>query len=206
MAHSVGVDRKNERDVAVYDCIGASRRILARGGVTRASLDSLARQLATLVAEHALFSFADFPLPAETNPMRSARYRLNPGNADIALYAAAMLPGKATIPHNHGTWAVIVAVSGEELNSIYRVTEEGATVGHVRLDLEREVAVRPGSSLALMPEDVHSIRVVGPEPALHIHMYGRPVEAVADRLGYEPGTGKIIRYGDPLSRAADTAA
>ncbi len=130
--------------------------------------------------------------------MRSVRYRLNRDAGEISLYVASMLPGKTTIPHNHGTWAVIVAVSGEELNRVYRVTEDPARAGYARLDVEREIVVCPGNALTLMPEDVHSIHVVGPEPALHIHMYGRPIEECFDRLGYEPETGRVVRYGAPL--------
>jgi hypothetical protein len=195
-------DRTVKRKMAVADCIAASRAILARDGVTRGSLERLSRELAALARDRHLFSFSDFPLPLESNPMRSNRYRLNGGDSGISVYAASMLPGKTTIPHNHGTWAVIAAITGEELNRVYRVTGDAFKPGHARLDLEQEIVVRPGSTFTLMPEDVHSIHVAGSEPALHIHMYGCPLEGRLDRLGYELETGRIVRYGDPMSKIA----
>ena len=57
----------------------------------------------------------------------SNRYLLqeDPGNR-FALYLNALNPGNETKPHDHTTWAVVVAVDGQELNKVYERTDDGA--------------------------------------------------------------------------------
>ncbi|SAL19131.1 hypothetical protein AWB69_01148 [Caballeronia udeis] len=188
-------DQIGERQAAVTALLDHVRHIVEKQGVTRAALDAISNHLQALAADHAeLFSAADFPPPQAGSGDTSTRYRLNPGEDGFALYLNSLLPGKTTIPHNHDTWAVIAALEGEELNRVYNRTDDGADPERATLDLDREVVVRPGTPIAFLPEDIHSIHVTGERPTLHFHLYGRPLETLSGRLGYELDTGRVVRY------------
>lgn len=188
-------DQIGERQAVVAALLDHVRHIVAKQGVTRAALDAISERLQALAADHAeLFSAADFPPPQTGSGDTSTRYRLNPGEDGFALYLNSLLPGKTTIPHNHDTWAVIAALEGEELNRVYKRTDDGTDSERATLDVEREVVVRPGTPIAFLPDDIHSIHVTGAAPTLHFHLYGRPLETLSGRLGYELDTGRVVRY------------
>ncbi|MFK4443044.1 putative metal-dependent enzyme (double-stranded beta helix superfamily) [Caballeronia udeis] len=188
-------DQIGERQAAVTALLDHVRHIVEKQGVTRAALGAISNHLQALAVDHAgLFSAADFPPPQAGSGDTSTRYRLNPGEDGFALYLNSLLPGKTTIPHNHDTWAVIAALEGEELNRVYNRTDDGADPERATLDLDREVVVRPGTPIAFLPEDIHSIHVTGERPTLHFHLYGRPLETLSGRLGYELDTGRAVRY------------
>jgi predicted metal-dependent enzyme (double-stranded beta helix superfamily) len=183
-----------KRNESVQALLDNARSIVAEEGVTRAALTRLSERLAVLATSQDLFDTADFPPPQPDSGDTSVRYRLNPGEDGFALYLNSLLPGKTTIPHNHDTWAVIVAVHGEELNRVYRRVDDQTDPDRARLELDREVVVRPGTPIAFLPEDIHSIHVDGATPTLHFHLYGRPLETLTGRLGFEPDTGRVVRY------------
>lgn len=191
----------SERRASIDAALDDIRLILAAqavegGPLNRVTLARVSLRLEALAAERHLFPDADFPPPAPGDAQSSVRYRLNPddGDDDLALYLNAINPGKTTVPHNHTTWAVIVALSGAELNRVYRRTDDGGQPGHARIEQVREVVVAPGQAIAFLPEDIHSIHVDDGAPTLHFHLYGRPLETLSDRIGIQPDTGAIINY------------
>lgn len=189
-----GAVRAAHRNEAVQALLADARRIIEESGVTREGLARLSERLADLAAQGDLFGAAEFPPPQAQSGDTSVRYRLNPGEEGFALYLNSLLPGKTTIPHNHDTWAVIVAVNGAELNRLYRRVDDGADADRAQLELDREVVVRPGTPISFLPDDIHSIHVGGATPTLHFHLYGRPLETLTGRLGFEPDTGRVVRY------------
>lgn len=182
----------DERRERVESLIAHTHAILERDGLTRDALAQVASALQTLAARPDLFSRDDFPPPDAASGDTSTRYRLNPGSDGIALYLNSLLPGKTTIAHNHDTWAVIVAVEGSELNRIYRRTDDRSDEHRATLEVDREVLVEPGTPIAFLPDDIHSIHVTGVRPTLHFHLYGRPLETLSGRLGFEDD--RIVRY------------
>lgn len=185
------------RREAIAALLAAVADIVARDGVTRASLAQISTQLQALAAQAALFPRETFPPPDAASGDTSTRYRLNPGSDGIALYLNSLLPGKTTIPHNHDTWAVIAAIEGSELNRVYRRTDDRSDSERATLVLDREVVVQPGTSIEFLSDDIHSIHVTGGTPTLHFHLYGRPLDTLDGRLGYEIGDdahARIVRY------------
>lgn len=183
-----------QRKAAVQTLLADARTIIDEKGVTREALAAISARLLELATHRALFDSADFPPPQRDSGDTSTRYRLNPGKDGFALYLNSLLPGKTTIPHNHDTWAVIAAIDGAELNRIYRRTDDGRDPDHAKIELSQEIVVRPGVPIAFLPDDIHSIHVGGAEPTLHFHLYGRPLETLTGRLGFETDTGLIVRY------------
>ncbi|WP_422099271.1 cysteine dioxygenase [Variovorax sp.] len=186
-----------QRRIAVDQALADIRAIAAAQPLDRAVLARITARLEKLAANAALFTREDFPPPAASEGVgASTRYRLNPGDGDddVALYLNSINPGKTSIPHNHTTWATIVAVEGQEENRVYRRTDDGSDPAQARLELEREVTVQPGISIAFLPEDLHSIHVIGDRPTLHFHLYGQPLETLSRRIGVNLETGAIVNY------------
>ncbi|SFO81936.1 Cysteine dioxygenase type I [Variovorax sp. PDC80] len=186
-----------QRRIAVDQALADIRAIAAAQALDRAVLARITARLEKLATNAALFTREDFPPPAASEGVgASTRYRLNPGDGDddVALYLNSINPGKTSIPHNHTTWATIVAVEGQEENRVYRRTDDGSDPAQARLELEREVTVQPGTSIAFLPEDLHSIHVIGDRPTLHFHLYGQPLETLSRRIGVNLETGAIVNY------------
>lgn len=188
---------ESRRADAVRTTLAAVRSELATGAPDRAALARIAALLDGLAQRPELFPSATFLPPAESEGVgASTRYRLNPadGDDDIALYLNSINPGKTTVPHNHDTWAVIVAIEGDELNRLYRRTDDGRDPAHAQLVLDREFTVKPGQSIQFLAQDIHSIHVGGTRPTLHFHLYGRPLETLTGRVGFDLATGAVTNY------------
>ena len=154
-------------------------------GVTREALDLIKEELLELAAQESLFPAAEFPPPPE-GEKGSKRYLLQEDpDGRFALYMLALNPGNATKPHDHTTWAVVTAVEGQELNTVYRRVDDGTQEGHARLEQVREVMVEPGTGIALMPEDIHAISTAGTASTRHLHCYGLALERLDERQGFD---------------------
>lgn len=172
------MERAWERRNAIEAAVADIREIEKRDGVTRHSLERIKQRLMQLAARTDLFDPNDYPPPAPGEKLRSCLYRLSE-DADhrFALYANASLGGYGTPAHNHTTWAVIVGVTGEELNKFYdRDAQNGVR------EKGRDV-VRQGTGVAFMPEDLHSIHIEA--PLLNFHMYGLALEQLHAREFYK---------------------
>lgn len=197
------------RSDAIGDTLAQVRRLLDAGGASRDTLAQVGAVLERLAARPELFPAGEFPPPAaDAGVGASTRYRLNPqdGDAGLALYLNAINPGKTSVPHNHNTWAVIVALAGEERNRIYRRTDDGSRAGFATLEVAREQTVRPGAPIAFLGDDVHSIHVDGTQPTLHFHLYGQPLETLTGRVAYNLETGEVANYNATRMRPSQNAA
>jgi len=196
-----------QRRQGILRALDDIRALLGGRPPDAAVLAAVAERLGQLAAHKEWFNHEQFPPPAETEGVgASSRYRLNPedGGAGPALYLNAINPGKTTLPHNHTTWAVIVAVDGEEENRIYRRTDDGRDPVRATLALVREQTVRPGSPIAFLAEDIHSIHGVGQRPTLHFHLYGRPLETLTGRIGIDLVSGEVVNYNATQFRPSQT--
>ena len=173
------MDRTEQRRRTVAEAVADIRAIEAREGVTREGLARIRERLITLAAQTKLFGPDDFPPPGTGDSRRSALYRLSE-DADhrFALYANASHGGYGTPAHDHTTWAVIVGVTGAELNKFYEPTQEGG------VREKGAFTVRAGSGVAFMPTDLHSIHIEA--PLINFHMYGLGLEQLHSRRYYKP--------------------
>jgi len=176
------MDRAAERRKAIDAAVADIREIERREGVTRESLENIKARLVKLAARTDLFEPQDYPPPEPGQKLRSCLYRLSE-DADhrFALYANASLGGYGTPAHNHTTWAVIVGVTGEELNKFYDRAAEGVR------EKGRDV-VRQGTGVAFLPADLHSIHIEA--PLLNFHMYGLALEQLHSREFYKEKEGR----------------
>ena len=172
------MNRIDERRQAVAQTVAQIRAIEARDGVNPDALALIRQQLIDLASQTTLFKVDDFPPPQAGSGMRSALYRLSEDEDHrFALYANASLGGYGTPAHNHTTWAVIVGVTGEELNRFYEPTPEGG------VKESGQFMVKAGTGVTFMPDDLHSIHIDA--PLINFHMYGLGLEQLDKRRYYK---------------------
>ena len=110
------------------------------------------------------------------------------GNANQAFYRTPELSvlkvlfpsGRRTPPHDHGSWAAILVLSGSEKNTIYRRGDDG-------LEYANEAVLTPGSLLTMPADAAHVAECLGDEPAIGLHVYGGDVLGV-ERSMWDPET------------------
>jgi len=168
-------------------------RVINDRGVDREALKEIIALLEGLATRHDLFNFTEFPSPVPGDGPTAFRYRLNDDGITPTLYMNSLLPGKKTLPHNHETWAVIVAVQGQEINYVWARTDDGSDPEYAKLVLDQEVVVQPGTPIGFLGEDLHGIKVEGDQPTLHFHLYGRPLESLNGRFGVND-EGRVLNY------------
>jgi len=173
------MDRTQERKLEIDAAVADIRALEQSAGITRSSLAKIRQRLIRLAARTDLFTVQDFPPPEPGGKRQSCLYRLaEDADHRYALYANSSLGGYATPAHNHTTWAVIVGVTGEELNRFYdRTADNGVRE-------KGQHVVRQGSGVSFMPEDLHSIHIEA--PLLNFHMYGLALEQLHRREFYKP--------------------
>jgi predicted metal-dependent enzyme (double-stranded beta helix superfamily) len=169
--------RTEQRQREIEAAVAEVRAIEARDGVTRESLEKIKQRLIRLAARTDLFPASDFPPPQPGSKRNSCLYRISE-DADhrFALYANSSDGNYGTPAHNHTTWAVIVGVSGEELNRFYDRAPDGVRQ-------KGEHVVKQGTGVAFMPDDLHSIHIQA--PLVNFHMYGLALEELKSREYYD---------------------
>jgi predicted metal-dependent enzyme (double-stranded beta helix superfamily) len=172
------MDRETERAREIEAAVADIRAIERTDGVTRPALERMKARLMRLAARTDLFTAEDYPPPKPGDKRNSCLYRIaEDDDHRFALYVNSSLGGYGTPAHNHTTWAVIVGVTGEELNRLYERTPGGgvAEMG--------QAMVRQGSGVAFLPDDLHSIHIE--QPLLNFHMYGLALEQLHRREYYK---------------------
>lgn len=183
-----------DRDRAVRRAVEKVRRIATEQGVTRLSLEAIREELIRLAAQRALFTEKDFPIGDAPGGDRLYTLSVDPDDR-FALYLDCCDAPTETPPHNHTTWAVIVGVQGEEHNKFYApLTGDSPRDGgepdeRGPLELIREATVRPGAGVYLLADDFHSIHVEGGRVNMNLHMYGRALNDLPDRVKYDWESG-----------------
>ncbi|MEW6689981.1 MAG: hypothetical protein AB1452_12925, partial [Pseudomonadota bacterium] len=93
----------------------------------------------------------------------------------LFLLKARFPAGWRTPPHNHGTWATILLLSGREKNTLYR-KENG------KLRRAGEKSLAPGEILAMRPDTVHVVECIGNEDTTGLHVYGGDILTLERRM------------------------
>ncbi len=196
-------DVASRRHAAVAAFIAEAKQLLERAEhADRETLQTVARALERLGAQRDLFPSAQFPVSAD-NPAQV--YRLSEDlDGRYALYVSAGLPGKAQPPHDHTTWAIIAGITGNERNVFYR-REATDDATRDRLTETGRSDVVSGSSVTLLPDDVHTIELVGNEPGLHLHFYGLALDRLSGRVVFEGTAGGSYRHFGPPRHIAHAA-
>lgn len=176
--------------------IAQANEILAEGPLDGERLARIKTALSKLSGETALWSEQDFPDPDPQE--KQNRFQIaQDAESGLTLYLNVMRPGKTVPPHNHTTWACIAAVEGVETNRLYERLDDGAVPGKAQLRETAVVDLKPGTALAMLPDDIHGVEIGGDTVIRHLHFYGRPLETLTGRIAYDldAGTCRIMDIG-----------
>ena len=167
--------RAAERAQLVSETMARVRALEAEKGITREGVEAMRDELLALARHAHLFSLEDFPPPPSGAEDNNRLYLIaEEANRRFALYVQSSRPGVDVPPHNHTTWAVIVGLEGIEENRFYERREHGA-------DQTGGQDVGPGTGVAFLPDDLHSIHIHGAEPVVNFHMYGLALDQLHER-------------------------
>lgn len=159
-------------------------------------LAAVAACLRALSGEREAVSEALSFLPGIGSDAEQAFYRA----PELSLLKVVFAPGRRTPPHDHGTWAVILLLSGGELNTYWRERPGGG------LEAVKTTETGPGS-VSPMPEDaIHTVECAGAEPAVGLHVYGTDLitgpRRIWDPVTFEAFAHSEARYADLAKRAS----
>lgn len=99
---------------------------------------------------------------------------------ELTLLKVCFPSGRRTPPHDHGTWATILLLSGEERNTLYR-RDNG------KLRRAGEATLTRGSILTMRGDTVHVAECLSATPAIGLHVYGGDIFELPRRM-WDPDT------------------
>lgn len=186
------IDIAQARTTAIDKLLAVARDVEHHDGISRPSLETIKQALIALSRRTELFPEAHFPSPSASED--AALYGLSvDADKRFALYIYRPRPGKETPPHNHTTWAIVVGIAGEEPTRVYERVSEDRAAGRATLRVSREFTVGAHTGVAYMPNDVHSIHIAGERPIMHLHLYGRSLLDLPDRVNFDLVQGTFSR-------------
>lgn len=109
---------------------------------------------------------------------------------EVSALKVKFLPAQCTPPHDHGTWAVILLLSGKERNTLH--TRDGDGIREVS-----SVVLAPGDVLPMRPEVIHVAECVSSAPAVGLHVYGGDLP-ILSRSVWHPHTLVEHAHSEPM--------
>ena len=194
------------RHRAVQSTLGEIRRLRDTLGPSAELLEAVAPALTGLALQEDLFDAETFAVDAGA---LMTIYELSVDfDGRLGLYASAGMPGKQQPPHDHRTWSVIAGVRGAEHNQYFERIDDGRDPQRGRLEPRGERTLRGGDTNAMMGDAFHTIRVLDEGPAMHLHLYGYPLDRLAGRVYFDSPDGGVERpfMGRPDLRTAKVTA
>jgi predicted metal-dependent enzyme (double-stranded beta helix superfamily) len=162
------------RHPAVDAFVEALRAARAAGGDERDMLARVAPSCARLAARR-----AEWLRPAMCQPDPEQGFSLHVLHEEsdhaLAVFVVTWLPGRSTMPHDHGTWAVIAGLEGTERNALWERLDDRSRPGHADLRRTGERSVGPGELILLPANSIHSVVNDTDEVTVSLHAYGRHV-------------------------------
>ncbi len=147
--------------------------LAAESSDAMASLRAVVEDLREQVAE---IERALHYIPGTGGNARQVFYR----SPQLTLLKVCFPSGRRTPPHDHGTWATILLLSGEEKNTLYR-REDG------KLRRAGEATLERGSILSMRADTVHVAECLSDTPAIGLHVYGGDIFELPRRM-WDPET------------------
>lgn len=185
-------DLSSDRSTVVSEAMARIRTIVG-DDPTIAALKQAAGVLGEMAAREELFPLSDFPATDPSDVGKANRYLISKQpDESFALYLNTVRPGRSNNPHNHTTWAVLVAIEGKQENRSYRVIDR--TEGRAELELFATQEVSRGSPAVLRQDDIHSVHCIDDALVRQFNLYGRALETLTGRVGYDLKTGEVVNY------------
>ncbi len=175
------------RETAVNTLLAKAVVIQKERAMSRSSVERIRTALLELAMQREFWNETDYPAPAGDE--RQNRFLIGQGESGVSLYLNVLCPGKRIPPHNHTTWACIAGVEGVEENTFFDRVDDGSVPGRAEITTREVVVVGPGTGIAMLGEDIHSVEIKGSQTIRHLHFYGRPLETLDQRIFFDQEAG-----------------
>lgn len=151
------------------------RTWIRKGPVTRERIEEVRMLASSLVAEPLQLTARQREIP----PQGYGRHLLyRDPHMGFVVIAMVWPQGICGLPHDHGTWGVVVVAEGDVEITDYRLDRLEPSSDRVRLRERSRVIGQCGATAFVLPPDdeVHRVRNVTPTgPAVSIHTYGKDI-------------------------------
>lgn len=94
------------------------------------------------------------------------------GDGGLTLCTVAWPPGGYVLPHDHRSWEILSPIYGTFRHSCWRPRGDRDDRSPAGIEKCCEFSMQPGQAVAIMPEEIHALENVGPNPSLTLHIYG----------------------------------
>ena len=175
------------RKTAVNTLLAKAVVIQKERAMSRSSVERIRTALLELAMQREFWNETDYPAPAGDE--RQNRFLIDQSESGVSLYLNVLCPGKRIPPHNHTTWACIAGVEGVEENTFFDRVDDGSVPGRAEITTREVVVVGPGTGIAMLGEDIHSVEIKGSQTIRHLHFYGRPLETLDQRIFFDQEAG-----------------
>ncbi|VXD19708.1 Genome sequencing data, contig C317 [Planktothrix serta PCC 8927] len=88
----------------------------------------------------------------------------------LTVQLVAWTPGAISPIHNHGSWGVVALLNGEEKNTFWQRSPTAKFPD--RIQTIRDHLLTPGDILCLMPNAIHQVEAMTPNPTISLNLYG----------------------------------
>ena len=117
----------------------------------------------------------------------------------LMAFTGCLRPGYVSKVHDHGTWAVVVGIQGEECNTMYSREDDGSVPGHGEIRKRGEKVFHNGDVLAMPSGTYHTVSNKSDAVSVALHTYGMSINHTG-RCQIDPETGKVEEFKIPLKR------
>lgn len=171
-------------DYRVEDFVRDLRAVASQAGGD-ATVVARVKPLAERLARHPSWVKPEY---YECDPTQGFGVRVLHEEPDHSLWVVVVswLPHRGPPPHNHGTWAVIAGVDGEEKNILWRRRGE-------RLEPQGAEIIGRGQVGTFLSDAIHSVINEGERTTLSLHVYGRNLN-LTERSQFDLQTGTELPF------------
>jgi predicted metal-dependent enzyme (double-stranded beta helix superfamily) len=129
-----------------------------------------------------------------------ALYRAEDGS--LCLFSLVVPSGAKTPVHDHLAWGLVGLYRGQQHETIYRRTDNGAEQGRAVLEVVRRQTVNRGEFYTLLPplDDIHHVETVSETPSISIHLLANDTACVW-RHRFDPDAQTVAAFRSGYSNA-----
>jgi predicted metal-dependent enzyme (double-stranded beta helix superfamily) len=190
---------------AVRAFVADVRRTLAAHADVPAGLAALRSRFAALLADQTWLPDA-FAAPYAASGMGGGIGTwliFRAADRSLSLFSLVVPPGAATPIHDHLAWGLVGLYRGEQAETVYQRTDDGAQDDHATLDVVQVNALRPGDFYTLLPPegDIHAVRTTSVEASISIHLLANDTGCVV-RHAFDPEHAHVRPFRSGYSNVA----
>ncbi|HEX2910894.1 MAG TPA: cysteine dioxygenase family protein [Chloroflexia bacterium] len=185
--------------------IAGVRQVLASEKDVSAGLDKLQPSFAALLADQTWLP-AEFVAPNPASGMGGAIgtwLLFRAADHSLSLFSLVVPSGSETPVHDHLAWGLVGLYRGEQIENVYRRTDDGSDPHRAILEVAEINNLQPGSFYKLLPPDgdIHSVKTSSKEASVSIHLLANDTGCVV-RHAFDPDHSALREFRSGYSNVA----